>query len=157
VNKDTLSNIENIVGTDFNDTLVGYAGANIIEGGAGRDTLTGGRGEDTFIYGEPTSGGDTIDFGGNDIFQISASGFGGGLEEGIALSMTASTTGVFVSDANPMLTGTSANFLYNTGTGVLGFDSDGTGLNPAVMIAALDGVPSLDLKQFTIIPNPGWQ
>jgi len=31
----TLSNIENIVGTDFNDTLVGYAGANIIEG-AGR-------------------------------------------------------------------------------------------------------------------------
>jgi len=28
------------------------------------------------------------------------------------------TTGVFVSDANPMLTGTSANFLYNTGTGV---------------------------------------
>jgi len=47
------------------------------------------------------------------------------------------------------LTGTSANFLYNTGTGVLGFDSDGTGLNPAVMIAALDG--SLDLKQFTII------
>lgn len=152
VDKDTLSNIENIVGTDFNDTLVGYAGANIIEGGAGRDTLTGGRGEDTFIYGESTSGGDTItDFGGNDIFQISASGFGGGLEEGIALSMTASTTGVFVSDANPMLTGTSANFLYNTGTGVLGFDSDGTGLNPAVMIAALDGVPSLDLKQFTII------
>jgi len=42
--------------------------------------LSGGRGEDTFIYGEPT-GGDTItDFGGNDIFQISA-GFGGGLEK----------------------------------------------------------------------------
>jgi len=41
VNKDTLSNIENIVGTDFNDTLVGYAGANIIEGGAGRDTHRG--------------------------------------------------------------------------------------------------------------------
>lgn len=152
VDKDTLNNVENIVGTDFNDTLVGYAGANIIKGGAGRDTLTGGRGEDTFIYGAPTAGGDTItDFGGNDIFQISASGFGGGLEESIALSMTASTTGVFVSDANPISTGTSANFLYNTGTGVLGFDSDGTGLNPAVMIAALDGVPSLDLKQFTII------
>jgi len=42
------------------------------------------------VYGAPTSGGDTItDFGGNDIFQISASGFGGGLEEGIALSMSA--------------------------------------------------------------------
>jgi len=62
----------------------------------------GGRGM-ILVYGAPTSGGDTItDFGGNDIFQISASGFGGGLEEGIALSMSASTTGVFVSDANPI-------------------------------------------------------
>jgi len=30
MNKDTLIDIENIVGTDLNDTLVGYAGANII-------------------------------------------------------------------------------------------------------------------------------
>jgi len=72
------------------------------------------------------------------------------------LSMTASTTGVFVSDANPMLTGTSANFLYNTGTGVLGFDSDGTGLNPAVMIAALDGCHLSTLNN-SQSPNPGWQ
>ena len=42
VDKDTLTNIENIVGTDFNDRLVGSAGVNKIEGGAGRDTLTGG-------------------------------------------------------------------------------------------------------------------
>jgi len=65
--------------------------------------------------------------------------------------MTASTTGVFVSGANPMLTGTSANFFYNTRTGVLGFDSDGTGFNPEVLIATLQGVPSLGLSQFTII------
>lgn len=152
VDKDTLSNIENIVGTGFNDTLVGNAGVNIIAGGAGRDTLTGGGGVDIFVYGASTQGGDTItDFGGNDIFQISASGFGGGLEEGIALSMTASTTGVFVSDANPIPTGTSANFLYNTGTGVLSFDRDGTGSNATVVIATLDKVPSLGLNQFTII------
>ncbi len=152
VDKDALTNIENIVGTDFNDTLVGSADANQIEGGAGRDTLTGGGGIDTFAYKAPTSAGDTItDFGVNDIFEISASGFGGGLEEGIALSMTASTTGVFVSGANPMLTGTSANFFYNTRTGVLGFDSDGTGFNPAVLIATLQGLPSLGLNQFTII------
>jgi len=54
------------------------------------------------LYMEPTSGGDTItDFGGNDIFQISASGFGGGLEEGIALSMSASTTGVSCANQFP--------------------------------------------------------
>ena len=152
VDKDTLSNVENIVGTEFNDTLVGNAGVNIIEGGAGRDTLTGDSGADTFVYGAPTSGGDTItDFSWNSNFQISASGFGGGLEAGIALSMTASTTGVFVSGANPTPLGTSANFLYNAGTGILSFDSDGTDLNSAVVIATLNGVPSLGLEKFTII------
>lgn len=30
-------------------------------------------------------------------------------------------------------------------------DSDGTGFNPAVLIATLQGVPSLGLSQFTII------
>jgi len=45
--------------------------------------------------------------------------------------------------------------LYNTGTGVPGFDSDGTGLNPAVVIATLDRVPSLGLY-LQLSPNPGW-
>jgi len=68
------------------------------------------------LYGSANSGGDTItDFGGNDIFQISASGFGGGLE---APEHERFYNWVFVSDANPIPTGTSANFLYNTGTGV---------------------------------------
>jgi Ca2+-binding RTX toxin-like protein len=158
VDKDTLNNIENIVGTAFNDTLVGKAGANIIEGGFGRDILTGGRGVDTFVYEAPTQGQDIItDFGGNDIFNISASGFGSGLTAGVALSMSApeagvfgSSDGVFVSDANPMPTGTSANFLYNTNTGILSFDHDGTGLDAAVVIATLNGVPSLNINQFTI-------
>lgn len=152
VDKDTLSNIENIVGTDFNDTLIGNAGANIIEGGAGKDTLTGGAGVDTFVYKAPTQGGDKItDFSSNDIFQISAFGFGGGLQSGIALSTIASSTGVFVSGTNPTSTGTSANLLYNTSKGVLSFDRDGTGLEKSVVIATLDATPSLGLDRFTII------
>jgi len=107
-----------VVGTDLNDT--GLCWCQHHRSWCWQWYPHRGVGSDTFVY---NSGGDTItDFGGNDIFQISASGFGGGLEEGIALSMSASTTGVFVSDANNP-TGTSANFLYNTGTGVLGFDS----------------------------------
>lgn len=152
VDKDTLRNIENIVGTDFNDTLLGNAGVNQIEGGAGRDTLTGGAGVDTFVYRAPTQGGDKItDFSSNDIFHISASGFGGGLQAGIALSTIASTTGVFVSDANPTAIGTSGNFLYNTSKGVLSFDRDGAGSDRAVEIATLNKVPLLGLDQFTIV------
>jgi hypothetical protein len=39
---DTLTSIENLLGSDFNDTLTGDAGANKLEGGVGNDTLNGG-------------------------------------------------------------------------------------------------------------------
>ncbi|NDP59691.1 MAG: calcium-binding protein, partial [Oxalobacteraceae bacterium] len=49
---DTLLNIENLTGTDFNDVLSGDAGANILSGGAGDDVLAGGLGADTLIGGD---------------------------------------------------------------------------------------------------------
>jgi Ca2+-binding RTX toxin-like protein len=44
---DTLSNIENVAGSIYNDVLVGSAGANVIKGNAGDDYLDGGAGNDT--------------------------------------------------------------------------------------------------------------
>lgn len=151
--KDTLSNIENIVGTTHNDTLIGNGGANVITGGIGWDILTGNGGLDTFVYRSPREGGDTItDFNpSQDSFNISAAGFGGGLVADVPLSLTASKTGVFVSGANPAPLGTSANFLYNTDTGLLSFDSDGTGSMGAEKLATLKGLPSLHLEQLKII------
>ena len=42
--------IENLIGTDFDDTLTGDTGANRIEGGDGGDDLDGRDGEDTLSY-----------------------------------------------------------------------------------------------------------
>ncbi len=53
---DTLTNIENVTGSAFGDTLTGDGGNNILSGGAGVDTLIGGLGDDTLI------GGDNTDF-----------------------------------------------------------------------------------------------
>jgi len=47
---DTLLNIENITGSNFNDKLTGNGSANTLEGGAGNDTLDGGDGIDTVSY-----------------------------------------------------------------------------------------------------------
>jgi Ca2+-binding RTX toxin-like protein len=47
---DTLTGIENLIGSAFNDTLRGDAANNVLTGGAGKDTLTGGAGADTFQY-----------------------------------------------------------------------------------------------------------
>jgi len=152
--KDTLTSIENLVGSNLKDKIIGNAGTNVLEGRAGNDALTGGRGADSFVYRAPTEGLDSItDYGGNDIFQISAAGFGGGLQAGTPLSTspTGSPTGVFFSSSNPTPVGSSANFLYNTSTGLLEFDDDGIGARRRMAIATLTNLPTLNASQFTII------
>ncbi|MCC5632179.1 calcium-binding protein [Nostoc sphaeroides CHAB 2801] len=47
---DILVNIENLIGSNFNDTLSGNSGNNILCGGAGGDSLSGGLGADRFVY-----------------------------------------------------------------------------------------------------------
>jgi len=56
---DTLTNIENLIGSGFNDSLTGNAGHNVLNGGAGNDLLTGGVGHDMLTGG---AGSDTFDF-----------------------------------------------------------------------------------------------
>ncbi|MCB9946424.1 MAG: cadherin domain-containing protein [Rhodospirillaceae bacterium] len=57
---DTLTNIENLIGSEHADTLTGNDVANVIEGGAGDDIISGGGGDDTLIGGE---GADHLDGG----------------------------------------------------------------------------------------------
>ena len=46
---DTYSNMEGVIGSDFNDLLTGNASDNEIRGGLGNDTINGGLGNDTLI------------------------------------------------------------------------------------------------------------
>ncbi|WP_371226358.1 beta strand repeat-containing protein [Roseovarius sp. 2305UL8-3] len=75
---DELVSIENLVGSAFDDLLIGDEFANVIHGGAGSDTLGGGRyGEGDTLYGEAgddrltgLTGNDLLDGGeGNDTLQ----------------------------------------------------------------------------------------
>ena len=54
---DTLTSIENITGTRYNDVLTGDAGANVINGNGGVDIINGGDGNDTLIGGAGVGGG----------------------------------------------------------------------------------------------------
>ncbi|AMR64859.1 hypothetical protein A0T30_00225 [Aquipseudomonas alcaligenes] len=58
---DTLISIENLTGSNYNDTLTGNSANNLLNGGSGNDRLTGGEGKDTLIGGA-----------GNDIFAFTA-------------------------------------------------------------------------------------
>ncbi|WP_239499333.1 retention module-containing protein [Pseudomonas putida] len=64
---DTLTGIENLVGSNFNDNLTGDNNSNIITGGLGNDVLNGGGGDDFLIGG---LGNNTLTGGsGADTFQ----------------------------------------------------------------------------------------
>jgi len=53
---DTLLQLENLIGSSFNDTLTGNAEDNVITGGSGDDFIDGGAGTDTADYGGATYG-----------------------------------------------------------------------------------------------------
>ncbi len=75
---DTLSGIENAIGSNDADVLIGNAGANRLEGLSGDDDLTGGLNADVFVFGPVDApSNDTVsDFSnGEDLFDVSAFGF----------------------------------------------------------------------------------
>jgi serralysin len=63
---DTISNVENLTGSNFADTLTGDGAANVLNGAGGKDTLGGGDGSDTLLGGAARdvmtggAGGDTF-------------------------------------------------------------------------------------------------
>jgi Ca2+-binding RTX toxin-like protein len=80
---DTLSGIENVVGSDFNDKLTGDDGVNRLNGGNGDDILRGGNGNDILVGG---AGADELDGGNGDRDAADYSYAGGGV--GVDLSGT---------------------------------------------------------------------
>lgn len=153
---DALYNIENLQGSRFGDTLTGGANSNLLSGGAGNDTLTGGGGidtltggggQDTFVLSRPTANHDIIsDFiHRQDHLQIDVAVFKAGL---VAGSLRADQ---FVANATGLAQDASDRFIYNTSTGVLVFDPDGTGSAHATEIAVLSGGATLAATDFVLV------
>jgi Ca2+-binding RTX toxin-like protein len=125
------------------DSLRGGTGADLLIGGAGSDTMSGGLGNDAFVYNNRSEGGDIIlDFsnqsGNNDIFHISAAGFGGGLVAGSILARSQ-----FQVRSDNLAQDSDDRFIFRTTDRTLWFDEDGKGGAAAVMIADLQAGATL--------------
>ncbi len=146
------SDVANILGGNRgNDTVSGGLGDDTLSGDQGADTLTGGGGNDTFsFWALPDAGADTIlDFrnsvGNNDVLQMSAGGFGGGL---VAGSLAPSQ---FQSRADHVAQDSNDRFIFDTTDASLWFDVDGNGAAAAVMVVDLQASATFTVADITLI------
>jgi len=130
------------------DTLNGGTGADVLFGGAGKDTLTGGDGADVFRYTATNEGGDTLlkFVQGTDKVQFVSHNFG---------DLTASqlARGRFVSNTTGAASGTGAQFIFNTQSRVLSYDSNGAISGGVTTIATLTGTRTLSANDFLIVAS----
>jgi Ca2+-binding RTX toxin-like protein len=133
-------------GEGGNDRLFGGLGADTLQGGTGLDHMVGGGGGDTFRFVQPGDGRDLIaDFDGTvDVIEISATGFSGLSAGALAADRLAANAGGHADAAF-------AQICYDTDTGRLWWDTNGTDPGGRMLIAVLDGAPTLDAGDITVI------
>lgn len=155
-NKDTLISIENALGTDKADVLKGSKVANELRGGAGndklygglgKDVLEGGAGRDIFIF-DTRPGSTNIDKIGDfsvrdDTIWLDDDIFTKAGKAG-DLSTAAFHIGTKAHDASDRV-------IYDSKSGKLWYDADGSGKGAAVQFAQLDTGLKLTAADFDII------
>jgi Ca2+-binding RTX toxin-like protein len=134
-----------INGAAGNDVLSGGAGNDTLTGGAGNDTLTGDAGTDTFVFNTALSATTNVDHltdfsHADDTINLSKAVFTTLGTPGLFLDPGAFRSGAGIATAADP----DDRFIYNTSTGDLYYDANGTGAGAPVKIGVLDGQPTLD-------------
>jgi Ca2+-binding RTX toxin-like protein len=142
----TGSGATNATGNSQANTLVGNTGANLLDGGLGSDKLTGGAGGDIFLFDTAlgSTNIDTItDFSlGTDLITLDKSIF---TALGANGPLAASAFGLGKTAAT-----TAQRILYDSGTGDIYYDKDGTGAAAAVKFATITSGLALTANSFSI-------
>lgn len=143
--------VDTLNGGVGNDALIGGAGNDRLFGTSGLDRLTGDTGNDVFVFNSKPGAAnvDTIaDFhnisGDNDTFQMENAVF-------TKLAATGRLNAAFFEASATGRAGDSNDYLvYETDTGKLFYDADGSGRGAAVLFATLTGNPHItgDCREF---------
>jgi Ca2+-binding RTX toxin-like protein len=144
---------DTITGGGGNDTLDGSQGNDVLNGGAGNDLLNGRDGIDFFIFDAPLSATlnvDTVDDfdPSQDLIYLSKSVFTGLGDTSQALQAGQFSSGAGINAASAP----SHRIIYNTTTGDLYYDRDGSALAAApIKFAVINGSPdTLDNTDFFV-------
>jgi serralysin len=139
---------DELIGNLVANLLDGGAGDDLLNGGAGGDTLSGGAGADAFLFGEASadritdfvSGVDELHLDG---IQLASLGTAGQLATGDARFWSAAGA-TSAHDADDRI-------VYDTSSGNLYYDADGSGGAAAQLIATLQGTPVLVASDLRVV------
>ncbi|MDA7966704.1 calcium-binding protein [Ruegeria sp.] len=132
--RDYVYEMENVIGSQFDDLLIGDSGDNVLNGMDGNDILDGGEGDDTLVSGE---GNDTLIGGaGADTFVLNGgentiTDFDANEGDRIEIDLDAyGMTGWFDLD-HRIENGQIVLFSKTTGEDIVRYDDDGNGFDPS--------------------------
>lgn len=169
---DFIKNMENIAGSNFNDSLRGNLGANILAGSGGSDTLYGYENNDLLLGG---AGNDILYGGaGNDLFRFDAAlstatvtnldqikDFSAAddsiqLENSIFRSLGITMTGTinsayFKANTTGLASDSNDYIIYETDTGKLFYDTNGSGAGASIQIALIGTNTALTANDFILV------
>lgn len=141
---------DTLAGNTGNDILNGNSNNDILKGGLGNDILNDNSGADQFVFDtalnavtnlDQITGFSTVD----DTIVLENAIFSKFLAPGaIAAGNFVSGPGAVAADADDYL-------LYNTTTGALSYDADGSGVGAAIQFVTLVGIPALSATDFQIV------
>lgn len=128
-----------------NDFINGMAGNDRIYGGAGNDTLTGGAGNDSFIFNTAISSATNVDritdfYAPADTIQLE-----NGVMPGLGAHLGTLSSAAFWKSSTGLAHDGNDRIIYETDTGWLNYDGNGSAAGGAVHIAKL--APNLALTQ----------
>ena len=138
---DTLTGIENVTGTDYNDRLTGDAAANVLAGGAGNDWIVGGAGSDTLTGG---TGVDWLSYANATAGVALSLGTGSGTGGDAAGDTLSGFEHIWGSAYNDTLIGDDGNNWFVGGAGADSFDG-GNGVGDTVSYSTASTGITVDL------------
>ena len=142
---------DSVVGGNGNDTLYGDAGNDWLETGSGNDLVSGGGGQDSYVFREfgAANADNLANFDTNwdalrfDSAAFTALGGAGRFAAGDA-RFYAAAGAAGGHDADDRM-------IYNTSTGQLYYDADGSGAGGAELVATLQGAPAMAAGDIWVI------
>lgn len=132
-----------------NNMLSGMAGNDTLWGGLGNDTLCGGSGADVFKFDTTPNATTNLDT----ITDFNAAADSIGLENAIFTKLTATgslASAYFKANTSGVAVDTNDYIVYNTTTGALYYDADGSGAGAKVQFATLTGHPTITAADFIV-------